>query len=181
MIQVNSWDELQTLFINYRLGDSAQTIILFESLSKKMNQYCSFKGSSKEAEDLSQQILLKIHLSRESFDENQSFKAWVYSIAQNTLIDRWKKRKEVLIRQNEDEDSLFDRLESGEPDLAELFQMRDSIEKIMNQLNPLEQKMVYLYGWEQLSIAELADVTGLSEAAVKVRIHRILKEVRNKS
>ncbi|ALL68454.1 RNA polymerase sigma-70 factor, ECF subfamily [Paraburkholderia caribensis MBA4] len=128
-------------------------------------------GMLDDVEDLIQEILLAVHNARHTYRPDEPLTAWIYAIARYKLMDffRARARKDVLT------DSIDDHTEIlAAPDDEPAHARRD-IGQLLENL-PTKQKMsilhVKLHG---LSVAEAARLTGLSEAAVKVNVHRGLK------
>lgn len=178
-MKTKSWEELQIMFEKYRTGDSLCVRSLFENLQYVLLKFCHFKGKSNIAEDLVQQILLKIHISRDDFDNEKNLKSWVFSIAQNQIIDHWRSDKEKFSKHtNEDE---IDTFHQETNQLLEVFEDKNYIEQILIELAPIEASLLRLYYIEEFSIKEIASMISMKESAIKVRIHRIIKGIKEKN
>jgi RNA polymerase sigma-70 factor (ECF subfamily) len=124
-----------------------------------------------EVEDLVQETLLAIHNQRHTFDPGQSLSAWVHAIAKYKLIDtlRRRARRDVLTTSLDDAQAMLAATDA-EPGAArrDLAQLLDTL--------PARQRLSIVYmKIEGLSVVETAQRTGMSEAAVKVAVHRGLK------
>lgn len=122
-------------------------------------------------EDLVQEALLAVHNQRHTFDPNQLVTAWLFAIARYKLVDMWR-RHNVRDAMNEpfDED-LHDVAASD----SEADDARRDIEVLLEQLPDKQRLPIRHVKIEGLSVHETAKLTGLSESAVKVGIHRGLK------
>jgi RNA polymerase sigma-70 factor (ECF subfamily) len=172
-----SWEHLQHQFIDYRKGEASVVKPLFGELQVLLKKFFALKGATgADQEDLAQDTLLKIHLNRDSFDATRSLKTWVYVIAHRNLIDQWRQQHDFS---TDGQDALMEIVDSS-AHFGDVIEIRQHLEKILSDLKPFDRNLVYLYGWEELSTKELSEVTGLSETAVKVKIHRILKGIKEK-
>jgi RNA polymerase sigma-70 factor, ECF subfamily len=176
------WEERLALFIRYLAGDAATTRTLFISLSTVLEGYFHARmGGSSDAEDLLQATLLKIHFARDRFDVQQSLKTWVFTIASRTLIDHWRgnqsSQNEPLFEETEG-DSVGQLLFSDLLNPEQKTQLHGDLNKALATLKPIDRSIVYLYGVEGLSMAEIAEVHSLSEGAVKLRAHRAYQNLR---
>ncbi|MEO7493877.1 MAG: sigma-70 family RNA polymerase sigma factor [Massilia sp.] len=124
-----------------------------------------------EVEDLVQESLLAIHNQRLSYDTGVPLTSWVYAIARYKLIDwlRRHARREMLNDPLDDENELFS---SADADAREA---RRDLGKMLEQLNGQQRAAIVhtkLDGW---SVRDTAAALGISEASVKVAVHRGLK------
>jgi RNA polymerase sigma-70 factor (ECF subfamily) len=124
-----------------------------------------------EVEDLVQETLLAIHNQRHTFDPAQPLSAWMHAIAKYKLIDAFRRRarRDLLSVPLDDAPAVLAATDA-EPGTArlDLAQLLDSL--------PARQRLPIVYmKIEGLSVVEAARRTGMSEAAVKVAVHRGLK------
>jgi RNA polymerase sigma-70 factor (ECF subfamily) len=169
------------LFLDYLSGEASVVNALFSTLGRIVRGFFLARTRSEaDSDDLTQATLLKIHLSRQSFDSRLSLKTWVFTIAHRTLIDHWRKKSRADLTESLDDS--FDSIElGGSPgtiELADLISLRALLEKGLDSLKPLDRSIVYLGVVEGLSMAELAVVVNSNEGAIKVRLHRLLRNLR---
>lgn len=127
------------------------------------------------AEDITSQVWIKVLKSLEFFWEkdNANFKSWVYRIAQNTVIDHYRCRKEKI-----DIDAI------AHPWISEDFatnidnknKLRDVLE-YMKKLKPIEREVLTLRIWDDLSYKHIASIVGKKENTCKKIFSRSLKKV----
>ena len=124
-----------------------------------------------ETEDLLQEILLQIWRSWQRFEQRANIDTWCYRIALNTAIS-WsrsdRRRERGIDRTQVDVNSV-----SGGIDGSDETKL---LERFLTTLSVTDRGLVLMY-LDDLSGKEMADVTGLSEGAVRVRIHRIKKQL----
>jgi len=118
-----------------------------------------------------QETLLAVHNQRHTYDAGQPLTAWVHAIAKYKLVDllRRRARRDLLTDPMDDE---IDFLSSSDSEAAEA---RRDIGKLLDQLPDRQRLPIVHMKLEGLSVAEVARMTGMSESAVKVGVHRGLK------
>jgi RNA polymerase sigma-70 factor (ECF subfamily) len=138
-----------------------------------------FTGKHDEAEDLTQEIFLRVFRSLEKFNRDADFSTWLSSVARNHCIDHYrasKREREVLV-----EDLVsFDLApaSSGNPHRA--LEERDRRSFVRRGLEMLPEKLreaVVLRDLQGLSYQEMADRLHLPEGTVKSRINRGREEL----
>jgi RNA polymerase sigma-70 factor (ECF subfamily) len=129
------------------------------------------------AEDLLQTTFERVIKYRTSFREGSTFRSWVFTIARNALHDGMKKERRMPIKNGVDMGALplltpsahceWEARETRSQSAAALAALPDNYREVVD------------LAWKRgLKYAEIAAVLGLSEANVKVRIHRAVKQLR---
>ncbi|HEY3047776.1 MAG TPA: sigma-70 family RNA polymerase sigma factor [Polaromonas sp.] len=124
-----------------------------------------------DVEDLVQETLLAVHHQRHTYRPDQPLTAWVHAIARYKLVDllRSKSSREAL------SDSLDDELEIFATSDTDVADARRDLGKLLAGLPDRQRLPIVHVKLEGLSTMEAAQLTGMSESAVKVGIHRGLK------
>jgi RNA polymerase sigma-70 factor (ECF subfamily) len=124
-----------------------------------------------EVEDLVQESLLAIHNKRQTYDADQPMTAWVHAIAKYKLVDLLRRRasRDVFTDPLDDE---MDFLSATDSEAAEA---KRDLGKLLGQLPERQRLPIVHTKLEGLSVAEAARLTGMSESAVKVGVHRGMK------
>jgi RNA polymerase sigma-70 factor, ECF subfamily len=124
-----------------------------------------------EVEDLVQESLLAVHNQRHTYDAGKPLTAWVHAIAKYKLVDLLRRRakRDLLTDPLEDEIDLLSSTDNEATDA------RRDLGKLLEQLPDRQRLPIVHMKLEGLSVAEAARVTGMSESAVKVGVHRGLK------
>ena len=128
------------------------------------------------AQDLTSNVFEKAWRTRKSFTDGSS-KAWLYRIARTTLIDYWRKKKEVP-----DDGTLASKVVSDMAELGEVFDRTLAVEELHKAVMKLPVEMyevVRLRFIEGKSARETADHLHISEANVRVIQYRALKKLRS--
>jgi len=124
-----------------------------------------------EVEDLVQESLLAIHNKRHTYDVDQPLTAWVHAIAKYKLVDLLRRRasRERLTDPLDDETDFFSSADS------EASEARRDLGKLLGQLPDRQRLPIVHTKLEGLSVTEAAQLTGMSESAIKIGVHRGMK------
>ncbi len=147
---------------------------------KVFNVAYKFVGSHEQAEDLTQEIFLKIFRSLDTFDRRANFQTWLVSVSRNLCIDYYRSvRKERLTIDREVTAEEMSPASSTASPLAAL-ENRDLAALLRQALGALPQSLrmaVLLRDIQELSYQEIAERLRLPEGTVKSRINRGRKEL----
>lgn len=148
--------------------------MLIDTFSKRIfNLSYQFSGSSQEAEDMTQEIFMKIHQSLRKYDPRRNFEAWMLTLARNQLIDRYRKTKwEKKLREDLHETGLK-AAERSNPE-AKLMnrEAKRIIWKGFNQLSSDIRIPLILREIQGKNYDEIAEIMKLPLGTVKSRISR---------
>lgn len=144
---------------------------LYERYCDKVYRKClSFTKDPVKAEDLTHDIFLKLIVKLGGFKEQSKFSTWLYSITYNYCTDHVRsptRRNEVYM------DEGWERVEAVDDDMAEIAEMEaQRLNYALEQMPPDERTLLLMKYQDDVSIRELADVNGLTESAVKMRLKR---------
>ncbi len=134
---------------------------------KVCNVYCQ---EQEDRADLYQDILIGLWRSFASFNGKSKISTWIYKVALNTAISRY--RKETKIPRNE---PLSEELVSDVPD----DENRQLLNEAIEQLNKLEKAIIMLY-LDGIKYREIGDIVGLNESNVGFKINKIKGKLREK-
>ena len=137
-------------------------------------------GSGQDADDLTQEIFIRAYQKLHKFDQEKKLFSWLYTIGINLIRNHLKKKARDLSHHTADRlfaESQDQRNESREGDLDSEDSLR-KLEKIMQQLPVDLREAIILKFYQNLTFEEVAAITGDSLGAVKMRIYRGLKQLR---
>ncbi len=163
-------DEL--LAIRCQLGERSAFDELIERYADRLRGYVRrVANSESEADDLVQDTWLRVLRGMPGLREPARLRSWLFGIAHRVLIDRLRLRYaepahapiEVLV---------------DEADLQDEHLRQDQVEHGLAALAPPEREAVVLFYLEQLSLAEMAEVTAVPVGTVKSRLHRARTRLR---
>lgn len=132
-----------------------------------------------DAEDIAQQVFAKAFFSIRSFDFRSSLLTWLYKITVNECYDYLRKKKVRRLVYESDlsvEDSR--RMAQGEPvrdprpGVDAALAQRDLVVKLLARLPAQERNLLLLKEVEGHSVEELAEMTGINENTIKVKLFR---------
>jgi RNA polymerase sigma-70 factor (ECF subfamily) len=139
-----------------------------------------FTGRHAEAEDLMQEILLKVFRSLDKFNRDADFSTWLGSVARNYCIDDYrarKREKEVLVEDLVAFDLAVAGSGSNPQRLLEDSDRRTFLRRGLDMLPDKLREAVILRDLQGLSYQEMAERLGLPEGTVKSRINRGREEL----
>ncbi len=139
-------------------------------------------GDSHVAEDLTQEIFLKIHRAQERLEPERLMRPWVFTIASNTIRD-WAKRHALRAVHDRDlEGGALDEYPASSDEApqvcAEMQEVKRTIEQALASLEHSLRGAVLLRHSEQLSFAEIGRCLGLTEDAARQRHARGIQRLR---
>lgn len=131
-----------------------------------------------QAEDLVQEVYIRVLKSYERFEGKSSEKTWLFSIARNVAIDHFRKQKGWKQRLAEKFDWSTGQVKDESPIPEEIALQREEVKMIYQCLDncTVDQRMVIIMRYiHELSIIETAEALGWTESKVKTTQHRALK------
>lgn len=159
--------------------DAAAFGRLYERYLDGIYRYVYYRVSDRdEAEDLTETVFMKAWAALPRFrSKGATFRAWLYRIAHNAVIDRHRTRKAVLpLEQAED----WLDVEASSPEAAaEAAQESAKLGAALSRLSPRLQEVILHRFVNDLSHAETAQVMGLRKGHVRVLQHRALNQMRD--
>lgn len=133
---------------------------------KVCNVYCS---QTEDREDLYQDILVQLWKAYPRFNQQSKISTWIYRIAFNTAVSRFRKYKNTPSKEPISE-QLPDAVPSTKPEDVQ------QLELAINELNELEKAITLLY-MDGCKYREIGEIIGISETNVGFKINRIKKKL----
>lgn len=150
--------------------------------NERIKRICSYYNNDQEAQkDIYQEILINIWRSLDSFRGDAAISTWIYRIAVNTALSftgkAYKYMKLIVRADHREIGNLI-----ANDGIAEKLREEQQFETLQNELNLLSviDKALISLMLEGLSMKEIANVIGITESNVKVKIHRIKEELKLK-
>ena len=146
---------------------------LYERFSHVVYNKCyGFTQTKAEAEDLAQDVFVKLYQKLSSFKGNSKFSTWMYSLTYNMCVDFVKKKEIKTVSSDEFELENLNHLQIETEDYS-LFQMReDVLKKALENIAPEDKMILLLKYQDDFSIKEIMVVLEINEGAVKMRLKR---------
>ena len=143
-----------------------------------------FTGNATDAEDLTQDVFLKVYRNLSSFDTLKgSFQTWITTLARNLLVDHFRRTRidrasdslDATYDGDEDGPTMGDRLADTRPSAEQHvagLELKARIQAALKQLSPELREAVILRDLEDMDYKEIAAVLRIPEGTVKSRISR---------
>jgi RNA polymerase sigma-70 factor (ECF subfamily) len=130
-------------------------------------------GNREDAEELAQDVFVKVYRSLKDFRGKSKFSTWLYSITYNTSISKIRKKQLENVSLNNHDNSRYDIID----DEYEKYYNFDKVpaellRQALDELNPVDKSILTLYYQDDKPVKEISKVTGLTDSNVKVRLHR---------
>lgn len=173
-LSMSDWDVIQRILA----GESELFSEILNRYKKAVYSLCyRMIKSQEEAEDLSQEVFIKVYQYLKKYDPQYKFSTWILKIATNTTIDYLRKKKIDTLPLEEEIES---KQESASAEVVYFHRYNKLlIEKAINGLPEDYRILIILYHQHGLSYQEIADSVKLPMSKVKNRLHRgrsLLKE-----
>jgi RNA polymerase sigma-70 factor (ECF subfamily) len=134
----------------------------------------SFTRSREEADEIAQQVFVRVYFSIKGFEGRSSLFTWLHRITVNLCLEFLRKRKMIVSRQGKDCSQFSaDRTPSSD----KLVMQRDFIRKLLQGIPREDRHLILLREMEGYSINQLSSATGLKQSTVKTRLFRIRRRL----
>lgn len=172
-------DQLTKLAVRMKTGDAGAARALYDALAHKVfGYYMSRLANRDAAEDLTQDIFLKLVEHVGSFDEFKgTFLGWFWQMVRNALTDHYRSKKEVSLEEILPEHE--EKWRAG--DLGEHAEARFRLEQLrafLVTLSAEEQELFEMRYVGELSYKEIASVLSKEEGSLRVAVSRLKKKIR---
>jgi len=157
-------------------GDQAAWESIVRMYRRKVfNVAYKFVGRHDQAEDLTQDVFLKLYKSLDTFDRRANFQTWLISVSRNLCIDHYRAVRKERETINRDVDPSDFAPASPDTRVDTQLEQRDRVKllrKALDKLAPTLRTAVMLRDIQELTYQEIADQLHLPEGTVKSRINR---------
>jgi RNA polymerase sigma-70 factor (ECF subfamily) len=159
-------------------GEDSAWEELLKAHNRKVYNLCyRFTGRSGEAEDLTQEVFIKIFQTLRTYDDAQgAFSTWLNRVARNHLVDHYRRtHKDRLTSSLEEEPTVLQETPSREEHpmaRLESQERRELLQAALDRLSPDMREAVILRDFQDLDYDEIAQVLGVPQGTVKSRINR---------
>ncbi|HBO4049509.1 TPA: RNA polymerase sigma factor SigX [Pseudomonas aeruginosa] len=141
------------------------------------NVCARYLGNDRDADDVCQEVMLKVLYGLKNFEGKSKFKTWLYSITYNECITQY--RKERRKRRLMDALSL-DPLEEASEEKSPKVEERGGLDRWLVHVNPIDREILVLRFVAELGFQEIADIMHMGLSATKMRYKRALDRLREK-
>jgi len=164
----------ESLMLAVRNGDVDQFAVLFQRHHDRLFAFFyRMTGDPPASEDLTQEVFVRMLKYRNSFGESSEFRAWMYQIARNVRANHFRKR---MVEAELPMDTRADgRLASAQLEHEEEISV---LQRALLALPEDKREILILARYEEMKYEAIAAVLQIEVGAVKVRVHRALRELR---
>jgi RNA polymerase sigma-70 factor (ECF subfamily) len=169
----------KALMMKVKNGDLDKLGLLFERYNRPLFSF--FYRMCKEAElceDLVQSVFERMLKYRDSYTGDGKFTTWMFSIARNAHIDHYRKQQREGISVEIDEERLEVEQEESKA-VVNKKQKKELLEIALSLLDEDKREVIVLSRFEGLKYKEIADILDTTEGAVKVKMFRAMKELKD--
>lgn len=166
-----SWEDLMRAA---NRGDQVAYTRLLKAITPVVRGIVRARGATlgtEQCEDVVQDVLLAIHLKRQTWREDAPFRPWLYAVTRHKVIDAFRARGKRIDLPVEDFADVLPAPEGADP-----FEQHD-MDRVLGQLDTRSEAIVRAIGVEGQSAAETGAKFGMTEGAVRVALHRALKSI----
>ena len=166
-------------------GDAVAWEEIVQRYNRRIYNICyRFAGSADDAQDLTQEVFIKMYRTLNSYDmERGAFMTWVTIITRNLLVDHFRKSKQDRVTdsidaapsEHEDATPLSDKIQDRTPTpdaSAQNRETRETVHRALQKLSPDVREAVILRDLQDMDYREIATVLRVPEGTVKSRINR---------
>ena len=157
-------EEIIEQFHNGRLGNFEMLFQKYHSMV--FNMSLRMLGNYQEAEDVTQDIFIKVYEKLDGFRGQSQFKTWLYKIASTTCIDVIRKKKSLWNFINR----LIEKRSINEPEKGN--DENSWIQEVLNKMPPNQRLLLVMRYIQGFSNKEIAEIQNTTEGTIKVQIFR---------
>lgn len=168
-------DEDVRLMLAFRAGDDEAFNELFRRWSAPLLRYLNrMVWDMAAAEELVQEVFLRVYRSRDRYSPDARFSTWLYRIATNLALNELRRPRYRAIHQSADAEGAapIRDLAAAPDDVVDARQLSERVEVEMKRLPGKQRAALWLAAVEGFSYAEVAEALEVSEKAVKALVHR---------
>lgn len=175
---MNHQDDHQ-IITNIDAGDTQAYAVLVKRYERLVFSLALRMMKNREdAEEVAQDVFVKAYQALDGFKGDAKFSSWLYRITYNRSLDMLARKKrqpafentEAIANINLDEvENVLDHMERKA--------QQELIQRAINQLEAEEAFIVTVYYYEEQSVTEIAEMTGLTESNIKIKLYRSRKKL----
>ncbi|MEN0004565.1 MAG: RNA polymerase sigma factor [Bacteroidota bacterium] len=160
-------------------GELACAAALFDRYQKWIyNFFLRLEASNQElSQDLTQSVFERMIRYRTSYRTGASFKTWIFQIARNVRADHYKKNRMLV-----DDFAALEQEPSTERSVEHQLTAKEQKEQLYKALDALpeaQREVIVLTRFQQLKYSEVGKLLACTEGAVKVKVHRAIKALKD--
>ncbi|PWE01013.1 RNA polymerase sigma factor [Marinilabilia rubra] len=166
----------EEIMLDVKNGNTELLSFLYRRHQKHLfNFFMQIGTEYHQSEDFVQQVFFRILRYRNSYKEGAMFRKWMFTIARNLVKRDYEKQKHQKSIQ------LPQRLITEAPDDTDAGEKEEKIKELYKALESLQasdRELISLSRFQGMKYEAISEITGISVGAIKVRMHRALKKLR---
>jgi len=163
--------------IEVKNGGLDSMIPLFDKYQVKIyNFFLRYTYNKETSEDLTQTVFSRILSYKQSYNEVYTFKTWIYQIARNVHIDHYSKNQYFAADYIQPEDTESEARNAIEE--MEKQQKEQTLKEALGLLSMDYREIIELSRFQDLKYEDISKITGNSVGAVRVKVHRAIKKLK---
>lgn len=178
-------DEDKQIIERVLQGEKEAFAMIVEKYQKSLFNYIGrMVGERELALDFTQDIFFKSYSSLHTYSPQFKFSTWLFKIASNFVIDFWRKKKldtfsvDQTFGTDEKQTLQIPDRDKPIPDQHELNQMRERIEKVLDQIPPALRELFVWRHINEFSYEEIAEIKDLPLGTIKNRVYQAKELIR---
>ncbi len=150
--------------------------VIYDRYANKVYRKCmSFVKNEEQAQDMVQEIFLKVFYQLTKFKGNSRFSTWLYAITYNYCVEQYRKQSRYKTVELDPKKEAI----PEEEEEKELLQTRsDHLKQALDKIPPEDRMILLMKYQDDISIKEIMEYLVISESAVKMRLSRARKRVK---
>ncbi|MEQ9403354.1 MAG: sigma-70 family RNA polymerase sigma factor [Cyclobacteriaceae bacterium] len=161
-------------------GDFSKMGLLFERHNRALfGFFYRITSNAAQSEDLTQNVFYRLLKYRKSYKHDGRFVYWMYTVARNVSHDQFRKKDPMYHSEDVSEQS---DIRADDRNMEEKMQLNEDqilLKAAMKKLDPEKREAIVLSRFKGFKYKDIADMSGVSENAIKARVRRGLMELRN--
>jgi len=158
-------------------GDLQQASVLFERYNRRIFNFLARMTMDRDlAEDLTQNVFLRIIKYRTSYREGARFQSWIYQVARNVFSDHYQAHKNKF-SDFVDVEKVSDYLQDSEESEA-VDEREKLLQRSMALLSDEQRELLVLTRFQHMKYEEVAVIMDTTVANIKVKVHRAIARLR---
>jgi RNA polymerase sigma factor (sigma-70 family) len=167
----------ETIMEAVKNGELQQATLLFERYHKRIFNFLARMTMDRDlAEDLTQNVFLRIIKYRNSYREGNKFQSWIYQVARNVFSDHYQSVKNRF-SDFVDVEKVSDHIGSND-DSEEQDEKEKLLHRSMAKLTEEQRELLVLTRFQQMKYEEVAAIMDTTVANIKVKVHRAIIKLR---
>jgi RNA polymerase sigma factor (sigma-70 family) len=166
----------ETIMVAVRNGNLKEASVLFDRYNKRIfNFLATMTYDRHAAEDLTQNVFLRMIKYRNSFKDESRFQPWIYQIARNVFTDYYHNQK--IRSNNVDVEKIGDHIPESDESAA-MEEKEQLLYACMAKLTDDDRELLVLTRFQHMKYEDVANIMETTVANIKIKVHRAIGKLR---